>query len=47
MAVYDIREYQRGYERDQARIGIQVALSWLWPLAYDEDDGLILIHNSV
>lgn len=35
---YHVRTYQPGDEQGEARIGIQVALNWLWPFAYDKDD---------
>jgi hypothetical protein len=38
MQKYIVREYQRGFEQEQARIGIQVAREWIWPYAYDLDD---------
>lgn len=37
-ANYHIREYQEGFEVDQARIGREVAREWVWPYAYDLDD---------
>ena len=43
MQEYVIRDYQKGYERGQARIGIEVARKWIWPYAYDQDD-LLRIH---
>lgn len=38
-----LKNYQKGFESDQARIGIEVAKKWLWPYAYDEED-LVKIH---
>ncbi len=43
MQQYVIREYQKGYEHDQATIGKQVAYNWIWPYAYDVE-GLLEIH---
>ena len=30
-----IRDYQKGFRPDQARIGVQVSRNWVWPYAYD------------
>ncbi len=38
MPNYQIRNYQKGFEQDQARIGAEVARNWIWPYAYDLDD---------
>jgi hypothetical protein len=38
MQKYIFKGYQEGVEPDQARIGIEVARSWIWPYAYDLDD---------
>jgi hypothetical protein len=38
MQTYVIKDYHKGFERDQARINIQVARNWIWPYAYDLDD---------
>ena len=35
---YIIRPYQPGFDAHQAQIGINVALNWVWPFAYDQDD---------
>ena len=35
MQRYVIKEYQKGFEQDQARIGIEVARKWAWPYAYN------------
>jgi len=35
---YTIENHRKGVEADHARIGIQVALNWLWPLAHDQED---------
>ncbi len=40
---YQIRDYQKGFEPNQARIGRQVAQDWIWPLAYDLAD-LLALH---
>lgn len=44
MKKYILRAYQKGFEQDQARIGIEVARSWIWPYAYDQDD-LLKAHS--
>lgn len=38
MTHYVIRNYHKGFEQGQARIGIEVARGWIWPYAYDEQD---------
>lgn len=38
MKKYSIKSYQQGFDEEQARIGFDVANSWLWPLAHDEQD---------
>jgi len=43
MQKYVIKDYQKGFEQDQARIGIKVARNWIWPYAYDLED-LLKIH---
>jgi hypothetical protein len=43
MPHYIIKSYQKGFERDQARIGIEAARNWIWPYAYHEED-LVRIH---
>jgi hypothetical protein len=43
MPKYVIKDYQKGYEEDQARIGRQVARDWIWPYAYDLE-GLLGVH---
>ncbi len=45
MRQYVIKDYQKGFEQDQARIGIEVAQSWIWPYAYHLDD-LLKIHSQ-
>ncbi len=45
MQTYEIKEYQKGFEHDQVRIGIDVARNWIWPYAYNLED-LISIHAS-
>lgn len=37
-AGYHIRPYREGFERDQARIGREVARDWIWPYAYSLED---------
>ena len=43
MRKYVIKDYQEWFERDQARIGQEVARNWIWPYAYDLED-LLKIH---
>jgi hypothetical protein len=43
MRKYVIKVYQQGFERDQVRIGQEVARNWIWPYAHDLDD-LLKIH---
>lgn len=38
MQKYVVRDYQKGVESDQARIGIEAARHWVWPFAYDQVD---------
>lgn len=38
MQNYTIKNYRKGFEDGQARIGIDVARKWIWPFAYDQDD---------
>jgi len=38
MTKYSIKPYQEGFDQEQAHIGFEVAGSWLWPLAHDEQD---------
>jgi len=38
MTGYELLPYSKGFEVEQARIGIQAALEWAWPYAYDQDD---------
>ena len=45
MKKYILREYKKGVEADQARVGIEVARKWIWPFAYDQDD-LMKIHSQ-
>jgi hypothetical protein len=40
---YILRNYQKGDEAEQARIGIEVAQKWIWPYAYDKED-LLAMH---
>ena len=43
MRKYVIRDHQKGFEPDQARIGVQVSRNWVWPYAYDLA-GLLRVH---
>jgi hypothetical protein len=43
MQKYAIRDYQKGFESDQVRIGIEVARTWIWPYAYNLAD-LLQVH---
>ena len=43
MEKYQIKEYQKGVERDQVRIGREVAQHWVWPYAYNLED-LLALH---
>jgi hypothetical protein len=43
MKVYHIKSYQKGVERDQVRIGREVARDWAWPYAYNLED-LLALH---
>ena len=43
MQKYVIKDYQKGFEQDQVRIGVQVAQDWIWPYAYDLE-GLLQVH---
>ncbi len=45
MNKYSIKSYEQGFDEEQARIGFEVANSWLWPLAHDEQD-LKRIHSQ-
>ncbi len=45
MKKYQIFTYQPGFDAHQAEIGINVALKWVWPFAYDQDD-LLKIHSQ-
>ncbi len=45
MRNYEIKGYQKGFESDQARIGIDAARNWIWPYAYNLED-LIRNHAS-
>ena len=38
MQKYAIKNYQKGFEEGQARIGAQAARNWIWPYAYDLED---------
>ena len=35
MRDYVIRNYQKGFEQDQVRIGMEAARNWIWPYAYN------------
>lgn len=43
MQTYVIKDYQKGFEQDQARIGLEVARDWIWPYAYDLES-LLKVH---
>lgn len=43
MQQYTIQDYQKGFEEDQARIGIEVSRNWIWPYAYNLAD-LLQLH---
>jgi hypothetical protein len=43
MQKYVVQDYQKGFEKDQVRIGIEVARDWIWPYAYDLAD-LMQLH---
>jgi hypothetical protein len=45
MKKFVIKDYQRGFEEDQVRIGIEVAKKWVWPYAYDLRS-LLRIHSQ-
>ena len=45
MKKYAIKNYQKGFEQDQVRIGLEVAQNWIWPYAYHLD-GLLKIHSQ-
>ncbi len=45
MKDYTIKDYQKGFEEDQARIGFEVAKNWIWPYAY-QLDALLTIHSQ-
>lgn len=45
MHKYIIRNYQKGFEQDQVRIGREVARNWIWPYAYDLE-GLLKVHSQ-
>jgi hypothetical protein len=42
MQKYVVRDYQKGFEEDQVRIGLAVARNWIWPYAYNLGDLLQL-----
>ena len=44
MRRYVIKDYQRGIESDQVRIGREVAKNWIWPYAYTLED-LLKVHS--
>lgn len=44
MQEYIIRDYQAGFERDQVRIGREIAMNWIWPYAYNLED-LLMVHS--
>jgi hypothetical protein len=43
MPQYSIQDYQKGFEEDQVRIGLEVARNWIWPYAYNLAD-LLQLH---
>lgn len=43
MQKYVIKDYQKGFEKDQVRIGLEVARNWIWPYAYNLAD-LLQLH---
>jgi hypothetical protein len=43
MQSYEIRDYQKGFEADQSKIGQEVARNWIWPYAYNLED-LLKLH---
>ena len=45
MKKYVIKDYQKGFEEDQVRIGLEVAKAWIWPYAYHLE-GLLKIHSQ-
>ena len=45
MKKYVIKDYQKGFEEDQVRIGLEVAEAWIWPYAYHLE-GLLKIHSQ-
>ncbi len=42
---YVIKDYHKGYEADQVRIGIEVARDWIWPYAYHLE-ALLRLHTQ-
>ena len=45
MKKYVIKDYQKGFEENQVRIGLEVAEAWIWPYAYHLE-GLLKIHSQ-
>ena len=43
MQKYVIKNYQKGFEQGQVRIGVEVARNWIWPYAYHLE-GLLKVH---
>ncbi len=43
MQNYVIKDYEKGFEEDQVRIGLEVCRNWIWPYAYHLED-LLKIH---
>jgi hypothetical protein len=43
MLKYVIKDYQKEFEQDQVRIGLEVAWNWIWPYAYHLE-GLLKLH---
>ena len=45
MKRYAVKDYQKGYENGQVRIGREVAQNWVWPFAYNLED-LLEVHSQ-
>jgi len=45
MKKYVVKDYQKGFEQDQVRIGLEVAQDWIWPYAYHLED-LLKVHSQ-
>jgi hypothetical protein len=46
MQKYIIKDYQKGFEKDQVKIGLEVAQKWIWPYAYHLE-GLLKVHAQL